>query len=30
MSGDRRIARTTMSLGLFKLVLLRIFVQGPR
>jgi hypothetical protein len=29
MSGDPRIARTTISLGLFKLVLLRIFVQGP-
>src|ERR1017187_6935197 len=30
MSGDRRIARTTIWLGLFKLVLLRIFVRGPR
>ena len=28
MSGDWRIARTTISLGLFKLVLLRIFVRG--
>jgi hypothetical protein len=30
MSGDRRIARTTISLELFKVVLLRIFVRGPR